>query len=181
MNLFCNQLIALGLGLRYTTVQWTIMGLPAGTPPNQIVASGNGTPQAFPALVPPVPAVTYNFTGTPNNTYTFALNTPVNPIIGKFRVILRGFQSLKVLNGRWPAMGFIQAGTYYVNVRHRAAQYVWDANGYLSPEIWSIMTPTPAPPLNGGNAPGVSGAELTSKKLGKPFGLQRGRAHNRVT
>lgn len=162
LNIFTNNMRLLGLGLRYTTVQWTPQGLPldgqAGT--------GNGTPIA----------VFYGRAGTGPQTYTFSLSTPVAPVLGKFRVILRGFQNMKVLNGRHPAVGFIDAGVYYVNVRMNAPNYLpWDSFGYLSPEIFSTFQPSPAAPISQGDFSGVSGVVYTSHKVGRPFGQARGR------
>jgi hypothetical protein len=182
LNNFCNQLRALGLGFRYATVQWTMYNLPVGVPPNQIASTGNGTPTANPTGTPPLSAANYNLPGFPANTYTFALQTPVAPILGKFRVIVREMQALKVLNGRWSAIGRMVGTTYCVNVRRRVPNYGdYDGNGYLSPEIWSVMFPGAAAPLAGANGPGVGGVELGEKKLGRPYAQQRGRARNRVT
>lgn len=172
LNNFTNNLRSLGLGLRFTYPQWTPGGLPVGISPNQILAVGNGTPIA----------VTYAYAGYGLQTYTFQLPIPASPIIGKFRVILREFSNLRVLNGRWPAFGFMNGANYFVNVRHRAANYTpWDGNGYLSPEVWSTFQPAAAAPLSGSDFSGVSGVVLTSKKMGRPFGQQRGRQRARAT
>jgi hypothetical protein len=172
INNFTNNLRSLGLGLRFTFPQWTPGGLPVGVIPNQILAVGNGTPIA----------VTYAYAGYGLQTYTFQIPVPASPIIGKFRVILREFVNLRVLNGRWPAFGFMVGSNYFVNVRHRAANYTpWDGNGYLSPEVWSTFQPAAAPPISGSDFSGVSGVVLTSKKMGRPFGQQRGRQRARAT
>lgn len=171
MNNFCNAMRVLGLGLRYNTVQWTPMGLPVGVAPNEIASTGNGTPVA----------VNYAFAGTGTATYTFQMNPSLTVKLGKFRVVLREFKNLRVLNGRWPALGFQANGNYYVNVKVNAPNYLaWDGYGYLSPEIWSVFQPDPAPPAGPTGTSGVSGIILTSKRLGRPFGLQRGRQSNRV-
>lgn len=172
LNNFTNNMRSLGLGLRFTYPWWTPAGLPVGVAPNQIVAAGNGTPIA----------VTYAYAGYGLQTYTFQMPVPVAPIIGKFRVIMREFVNLRVLNGRWPAFGFMAGANYFVNVRHRAANYTpWDGNGYLSPEVWSTFQPSAAAPISGADFSGVSGVVLTSKKMGRPFGQQRGRQRARAT
>lgn len=165
---FCNQLNAQGLGLRYATVQWT----PNMTPVGPIAATGNGTPIE----------VYYSYPGTPVNTYTFSMPVGSWNLLGKFRVILREFKNLRVINKRWPALGWVTAGNYYVNVNRRAANYLpWDGTGYLSPEVWSVMTPNSCPPLTAPlQTPGVVDMELTTKKAGRPFGEQRGRARAMV-
>jgi hypothetical protein len=187
MNNLCNVMIAQGLGFRFAYPTWTQMGAPT----NGYNSTGNGTPIA----------AYYNFPGTPNNTYTFQM--PLNPTppggsppaalcqnpLGKFVIIIRGMQLLKVINGRWSAVGFMYAGStgptipagYYVNVRRRAANYLtttapfYDSFGYLAPEVWSVVQPAPAPPIASAFAPGITGPQLTSKKVGRPFDLQRGR------
>ena len=212
LRLFCNSMITNGLGFRYAYTTWTIAGLPSGLYPSL----GNGSaPQAY-----------YGLPGTPANSYSFlmagfalpvppatagtsysqwlkgvgaAAPTPSTPIIGKFICIVRGQKQLRVLNGRWPAVGqFLPAGVapfsnpagYYVTIQRRAPNYLsgvlgsYDAAGYLAPLAWSVTQPLP-----GGNpmvptpaqAPGIQLLELTEKKVGRPFGSPRGRARNRVT
>ncbi len=205
---FVNQLIVQGLGFRFAYVTWT----PLGQPQNGYPSLGNGSPATC----------WYNFPMTPSNTYTFGLsqlgpnpfgttnginvqqlipgvtvvapNAP--PILGKFIVLVRSMKLLRVINGRFPALGFFYAGSagppvipagYYVNVNRRAANYlpgtsgVYDNNGYLAPEVWSVVQPAPAgPPYVSALPPGGQVLELTSKKVGRPFEEQRGRARARV-
>lgn len=169
---FCNKLRSLGLGLRYATVQWTENGNPVGVAPDLIPGTGNGSPDV----------VEYNKAGFPPNTYSFKMPVIAAPVLGKFRVIIRGMKLLAVLNGRWPAYGKMIGSDYWVNVRRRAANYLpFDNNGYLSPEIWSVFQPDPAPPLSGGDLGGVTGIIMTEKKMGRPFDLQRGRQRTRPT
>ena len=192
LNNLVNGMIANGLGFQFAFQTWT----PMGQPLNNLPSTGNGTPLK----------VFYDLPGTPTNTYTFLL--PANPAppgpptsppatlcqnpVGRFKVVIRGMKQLQVLNGRWTAtaLNFTPDGEsagYYVNVRRRAANYLlddvgsWDGNGYLAPLVFSVIQPSPAPPIVSLGAPGISGVELTSKKVGRPFAQQRGRRRNQVT
>lgn len=169
LNIFTNQLRSLGLGMRFTTTQWTPNGLPlvpAGP------STGNGTPIA----------ITYGMAFTDPHSYSFQITPGAYQPIGKMRIILRGFKNLKVLNGRHPAVGFISGGNYWINVLRRAPDYTpWDGFGYLSPEVFNTFQPSPAPPVSQANFSGVSGVLYTSKKVGRPFGQARGRVSRRPT
>lgn len=196
MQNFCNQLVALGLGFRYTWHIWEPQGIktpdyPTGAPGTP----GNSTPTG----------VYYNLPGYPVNCYTFTmpqstLGTSLVPFVeintkGRYRVIVRGCVALRPINGRWPAIGwtsqgppsgftgpFPAAGQNCLTVIHRAADYAWDGQGDVCPEAWSAMIPLPAvPPAGSVNPPGVANIILTSKKTGRPFDLQRGRSRNRAT
>lgn len=203
--LFCNNMVSNGLGFRFAYTTWTPVGQPQGGYPTL----GNGTPVSC----------WYNFPSTPNNTYTFGMAssapaplpfsqtnginiqqllpgtttiTPAPPaILGKFVAIVRTQKQMRVINGRWPALGFYYAGSsgppvipagYYVNINRRAANYltstngVFDNNGTIAPEVWSVVQPAPGgPPFVSTLPPGIQLLELTSKKVGRPFEEQRGR------
>jgi hypothetical protein len=188
----CNTLIQVGLGFRFQWICWT----PGGLGQSGYPGTGNGTPLG----------VYYNFPGKPTNTYTFQM--PVNgapPVgqppaalcqnpLGKFRIIVRSMKQLKVVNGRWPAFGFMWPGGanlppagYYVNVLRKGANYLadntgaYDGYGYLSPEVWSVTQPAPSPPWVTTAAPGIQGPLYTTKRVGRPFDLERGRRRNQVT
>lgn len=191
LNAFCQALVNLELGFRFSWRIWEPAGIktpdyPAGAPGTP----GNSTPlNAF-----------YNLPGFPPNCYTFAmpqscLATTLQPYVqvnskGRYRVIVRGMKSLGPINGRWPAIGWIStgpptgftgpypaAGQFCVTVVRRAAQYTWDALGDVCPEAWSAMIPlTPTPLAGSANPPGVANIILGSKKTGRPYDLQRGRS-----
>jgi hypothetical protein len=166
LNNFTNQLIALGLGMRYTTVTWTPDGLPINQGVLLIPGTGNGTPIA----------VEYGKAGTGAQTYTFQLPVGAGNVIGKFRVICREFKQLRILNGRHAAKGWLAGGNYYVNVRMNAPNYLpFDGFGYLANEVFGTFLPSPAPPVSQANFSGVSGAIYTTHKVGRPFGQARGR------
>jgi hypothetical protein len=182
---FTNQMRTQNLGLRYSTLQWT----PNGNPVNGVAATGNGTPLA----------VQYNAAATGTdaiNTYSFQIaQLPTvppnpNPSAGKFRFILRGFKPpFNVLNGRYPCNVYTKTPSggptqYWLNVLKRAANYTpFNGQGYVSPEIWTTLTPAQCPTGSGAltSAPGAGGVILTSKKTGRPFELQRGRASRRAS
>ena len=172
---FANALVDNNIGLRYATVQWTPGAIAVGSGASAIAASGNGTPLG----------ITYNSVasvGNLANTYTLQMPQQQGISSGNFIANLRSFKNLRVLNGRWPAWGYTSGGMFFVNIKHRCANYTpWDGQGYMSPLVWSVMTPALSPPRSGANVPGVASIELTAKKVGRPFDLQRGRARVRVT
>lgn len=119
----------------------------------------------------PITAVAYNAT---SGYYTITTTNPVPQ--GRFRVALRGFKSLRVLNGRQSAQA---TGANTFVVFKLAAQHIWDSSGT-------------AVPLNGYNlgvpfsnyvvaVPATASSSLIcEKKLGRPFFLQHGRVTRRA-
>lgn len=197
LNNYCNQMIINGLGFRFAYTTWTPLGVPVGGYPSL----GNGTPMGCFYNFPMTPSNTYTFQmtgfgaapGIPAQQLVPG-TTPVTPsppaIVGKFIAIVRSMKLLRVINGRWPATGFFYPGSsgppvipagYYVNINRRAANYTvstgngYDNNGYLAPEVFSVVQPAPAPPVITSLPSGVQLLELTGKKMGRPFEEQRGR------
>lgn len=196
LNNFCNALVNLELGFRFSWHIWEPAGIktpdyPTGAP----AVPGNSTPLL----------AYYNLPGLPPNVYTFtmpqsSLATVLTPFVqvnskGRYRVIVRGMKALGAINGRWPAIGWTSAGPppgftgpypaaaqFCLTVIRRAAMATFDAQGDVCPEAWSAMVPLPAVPAAGSpNPPGVANIILGTKKTGRPFDLQRGRSAIRKT
>lgn len=146
LQAYCNVIAAQGLG--FNTIN-------------------NNPPNSF----GPITAVVYNAT---SGYYTITVTNAVPQ--GKFRVSLRSFKSLRVLNGRQSAQS---TGANSFVVFKQAANHTWDNSGT-------------ATPLNGYNLgvpfsnyivviPSTASASLIcDKKLGRPFFLQRGRVTRRA-
>lgn len=113
-----------------------------------------------------ISAPTYN---TVTGYYTFTTENVVPQ--GRFRVALRGFKSLRLLNGRQSA---VNVGLNQFTVFKRAPQIAWDNTGSAVPlsgynnfvpfSNYIIQVPASAAPTL-----------LCTKKLGRPFFLQAGR------
>ena len=208
MLLFCNALVRQGLGFRFAYPTWSVAGQPSGLYPTL----GNGSPALAFYGLPGTPSQCYSFlmagfdVATAGKSYQQWLSTvgivapvPSTPVLGKMIVVVRGMKQLRVLNGRYPAIGqFLPANIggqtnpagYYVSVQRRAPDYLatlngtYDNNGYLAPLAWSVVQPLPGgAPLvtTPAQPPGIQVLELTTKKVGRVFGSPRGRARNRVT
>lgn len=117
-------------------------------------------------------------TGVTYSTVTgyYSITTANTVPQGKFRVALRGFRSLRVLNGRQAA---VSTGLNTFQVLKRAAQGTWDNTGTAVPlsgynnfvpfSNYIVKVPSSA-----------SATIIIEKKLGRPFFLQAGRITRRA-
>lgn len=115
------------------------------------------------------------------------------PVLGgpRFRVQMRGWKGFQVINGRWPAQVCVaQTGYgYAVRIIRQVRAFQGGAQiGFVSPVSWTIWKPNPNGAVAGypsslvdQNGPGAKFQYVESKKIGKPFDLERGRARNRPT
>lgn len=141
-----------GVGFRYLNSPWTT----TATAPTGIPIS-----------------VTYD-AAHENYVLEFA-QAPIKP---RTRYVLRGFKSLRFLNGRWPG---IDIGTNKVRILRKARSDAWDQEGTAVPEVWNYFQPNETSPEDPNLLPGVKYFFLTTKKIGRPFGLPRGRQRARAT
>ena len=119
----------------------------------------------------PITSVVYNST---SGYYTLTVTNSVPQ--GKFRVAMRGFKSLRVLNGRQSAQA---TGANSFVVFKSAAVHVWDSSGTATPlngynlgvpfSNYIVAVPSTATP-----------SLLIARKLGRPFFLQHGRVSRRA-
>ncbi len=112
--------------------------------------------------------VTYD---TTKETYTFTMPQAAPKL--KMRYVLRGFKSLNFLNGR--RAGLMGTGNT-ITLLGKWRQQAWDGLGYVSPEVWAYFIPNETQPANPAQLPGAKFFFITSKKIGRPFELPRGRA-----
>ncbi len=109
-----------------------------------------------------------------SGNYTFTVANAVPQ--GKFRVCVRSMKSLRYLNGRWPAQS---TGANTFLLFRPAANIVWDKTGSVVPlsgynnfvpfSNYIVGVPATATPTL-----------MCTRKLGKPFFLQRGRVTRRA-
>ena len=119
----------------------------------------------------PITAIVYNAV---SGFYTITTTNPVPQ--GRFRVALRGFKSLRVLNGRQSCQA---TGANTFVVFKLAAQHVWDNSGSAVPlSGYNLGVPfsnyiVAVPAMR-------SSSIIVEKKLGRPFFLQAGRITRRA-
>jgi len=150
---YAHQIRLQGLGFRYLDSPWDT---PTGPGPN-----------AFPT------SVAYNVAGS---YYEFTM--PSAPLAPFARYVLRGFKNMNFLNGRHPG---IAIGGTQIRILERARQVVWDGTGTLVPEAWGYFTPNETLPPDLTQRFGVQHIAIVGKKIGRPFGGQRGRQSARPT
>lgn len=168
---YSDKIIQQNMGLRFTTNIWAPQGPPFVAP-----ITGDSRPSNVVGAQP-----TYD---SAHDYYTFFMPQPLPQ--DKMRVVLRGFKNLNFLNGRWLAKnaGSVVVGTttYYgvtVVIPYRN-QLPWDGNGTICPETFTLFQPLPSVALAPAfGIPGVQFNFITSKKIGRPFEVERGRISRR--
>lgn len=149
LNSYVHQIRAANLGLRFLNSPWDLNGKPDPA-------------KAFPT------AVVYDAV-----SQCYDITMPQAPLKKIARYALRGFKSLRPLNGRRTG---IQVGPTTIRIQFPLRQILWDNAGSLVPEVWGYFVPNETIPPDPVQRPGVQHVAIVNKKIGRPFGGQAGRS-----
>jgi len=165
---YSDAILAQNLGFRWQFNSWVPAAGPWPNPPWPVGTNGDSRPLNTVGNVP-----TYN---AATDLWTFTMAQPLP--FSKMRVILRGFKNLNFLNGRYVAQAV--TGTSQLTIQCLARDPgPWDGNGTICPETFQTFSPLSTIVLGPDGLPGAQFGFITSKKVGRPFVVERGRISRR--